>query len=66
MIDKLADDLTIILMTHDLTCKGAECQISVIDLARLALKEHEAAKAQQSCLVWGLSKALALLNAQGV
>lgn len=29
--------LEIILMTHDLSCKGEDCQISGIDLARVAI-----------------------------
>lgn len=31
--------LEIILMTHDLSCKGEDCQISGIDLARIAIRK---------------------------
>ena len=38
---ELALALELILKTHDLTCKGEDCQISGIDLGRAALAKYK-------------------------
>ncbi len=37
---ELVECLRIILITHDLSCKGEECQISGIDMARALITKH--------------------------
>ena len=39
-VESIALALELILKTHDLTCKGEECQVSGIDLGRMALAAY--------------------------